>query len=306
MEKQLGTIESGKAQISSYTTVSCSERKQKSERRGWTETVRSEAPVQSRSEGNMVVLVEHFSGQRDTGSADRQRRAGSSLWNGLTRRVENQMISPALAGKNIALVFLPAIHSAMRSGPPDRRCPGLDDHRSGRNAGWFSITWLARLTQPFVEPPDTTKKSEAVHASFDVVYPDGAFGRKTLPEQPEKHFGKGGICVDKRFHREILRTQNLYTKGKSRKIGKISMQPKGAVVIDATGKHVTAGLIDCHSHTAISDGVNEAGQAISAEVRIGDVVDANDVAIYRELAGGLTGCSPAPWIRKSYGARIRL
>ena len=64
--------------------------------------------------------------------------------------------------------------------------------------------------------------------------------------------------------------------------------PAGAIVIDATGEHLTPGLIDCHSHTATDGGVNEAGQTISAEVRIGDFIDANDINIYRELAGGLT------------------
>src|SRR4029077_6804864 len=64
--------------------------------------------------------------------------------------------------------------------------------------------------------------------------------------------------------------------------------PAGAIVIDATGKHVTAGLIDCHSHTAISRGINEGSSAVTCEVRIGDVLDATDVGIYRELGGGLT------------------
>jgi len=64
--------------------------------------------------------------------------------------------------------------------------------------------------------------------------------------------------------------------------------PAGAAVIEATGKHVTPGIMDCHSHTGISRGVNEAGKATSAEVRIQDVVNPDDVGWYRELAGGVT------------------
>jgi len=58
--------------------------------------------------------------------------------------------------------------------------------------------------------------------------------------------------------------------------------------IDLYGKHITSGIIDEHSHIAITGGVNESGQASSAEVRIGDVIDPEDIDIYRQLAGGVT------------------
>lgn len=58
--------------------------------------------------------------------------------------------------------------------------------------------------------------------------------------------------------------------------------------VDAAGKHLTAGIIDEHSHIAISRGVNEGTNSITAEVRIGDVLNPDDVNIYRQLAGGVT------------------
>lgn len=64
--------------------------------------------------------------------------------------------------------------------------------------------------------------------------------------------------------------------------------PTNAKVIDAKGKHLTSGIIDEHSHIAISKGVNEGGQAISAEVSIADVVTSDDINIYRQLSGGVT------------------
>ena len=55
--------------------------------------------------------------------------------------------------------------------------------------------------------------------------------------------------------------------------------PEGAIVIDATGKHLTPGIIDCHSHMATDGGVNESAQAITAEVRIADFIDCNEIDI---------------------------
>lgn len=61
------------------------------------------------------------------------------------------------------------------------------------------------------------------------------------------------------------------------------------VVLDASGMHVTPGLIDAHSHTSLFRfGVNEAGQAVTAEVRIGDALDPSHINWYRQLAMGVT------------------
>ena len=64
--------------------------------------------------------------------------------------------------------------------------------------------------------------------------------------------------------------------------------PYDVTVVDGTGLHLTPGLIDCHSHTGISGGVNEGGQTNTAEVRIGDVIDPDDIDFFRQLSGGLT------------------
>jgi imidazolonepropionase-like amidohydrolase len=66
-----------------------------------------------------------------------------------------------------------------------------------------------------------------------------------------------------------------------------NLSASGATVIDATGKHVTPGLIDPHIHSG-TDGVNESGFAIVPEVQMGDVVTHNNIWMYRQLAGGLT------------------
>lgn len=61
-----------------------------------------------------------------------------------------------------------------------------------------------------------------------------------------------------------------------------------AKIINAKGKHLTPGIIDEHSHIALTAGVNEGAQASSAEVRMGDVINPEDINIYRQLSGGVT------------------
>lgn len=64
--------------------------------------------------------------------------------------------------------------------------------------------------------------------------------------------------------------------------------PADATRIDAKGMHLVPGVVDNHSHMAIERGINEGTVSITAEVRIADEVDPDDVGIYRALAGGVT------------------
>jgi imidazolonepropionase-like amidohydrolase len=59
-------------------------------------------------------------------------------------------------------------------------------------------------------------------------------------------------------------------------------------VVEVGGRHITPGLIDCHSHTGLFGGVNEATSNATAEVRMADALDPDDINWYRQLAGGLT------------------
>jgi imidazolonepropionase-like amidohydrolase len=80
----------------------------------------------------------------------------------------------------------------------------------------------------------------------------------------------------------------LCRDGRIAAIGTDLEAPDNALVIDASGMHLTPGVIDEHSHVAISGNVNEGTHAVTAEVRIGDVVDPADINVYRALAGGTT------------------
>ncbi|MCB0713350.1 MAG: amidohydrolase family protein [Ignavibacteriae bacterium] len=83
-------------------------------------------------------------------------------------------------------------------------------------------------------------------------------------------------------------TDVLVERGKITSIGKGLGAPSGITVIDGTGKYLMPGIIDAHSHIAVSGPVNEWTNPVTAEVQIEDVVDPYDITIYRALAGGVT------------------
>lgn len=87
---------------------------------------------------------------------------------------------------------------------------------------------------------------------------------------------------------DLENTDVVIEDGIITEIGQDLSTPSGAEAIDATGKYVMPGIVDAHSHVAISRGVNEATNPVTAEVSIRDAVDPNDVNIYRALAGGVT------------------
>ncbi len=84
-------------------------------------------------------------------------------------------------------------------------------------------------------------------------------------------------------------TDVLVRNGKISRIGK-NLKAGNAQVVDASGKFVTPGIIDAHSH-AMLDSVNEISYAVTSMARIRDVLNPTDVTIYRALAGGVTAAN---------------
>lgn len=151
-----------------------------------------------------------------------------------------------------------------------------------------SLDWRATRKEPPKEEPDTTKPKKAEMATSPIMFPPTDYGRTKLPEQPMNILIKNATIWTEGPKGKLLNADMLVTKGKIAQIGSNLSAPKDFAVIDATGKHVSPGIIDSHSHTAVSGGVNEGGQAITCETRIEDVLDPDDIWIYRQLAGGTT------------------
>src|SRR4030095_5449924 len=89
-------------------------------------------------------------------------------------------------------------------------------------------------------------------------------------------------------HGTIEHGSILIKDGKIAEIGASVKAPKDATIIDAAGQFVMPGIIDGHSHIAIEGGVNEGSVSVSSIANIAEVLDSDDVDIYRDLAGGVS------------------
>ncbi len=148
----------------------------------------------------------------------------------------------------------------------------------------YRVSWKADKINVYAKKQDEIASDTLVFGK--VIYPFTAYGAETLPAAKDYLITNATVWTNEKDG--ILEGYDVLVRnGKIARIGK-DLKADGAVVIDGTGKHLTAGIIDEHSHIAINKGVNEGTQAITSEVRIGDVVNSEDVNIYRQLAGGVT------------------
>lgn len=99
---------------------------------------------------------------------------------------------------------------------------------------------------------------------------------------------RGCTVLTVRQPEELADTDVLVENGKITAVGRAIPPKPGMLVVDGRGLYLMPGIIDSHSHMAITGGINEYSLSVTPEVRIKDVIDAKDVALYRALAGGVT------------------
>lgn len=196
--------------------------------------------------------------------------------------MDDKMIGTAetAKGKSISFVMIPVVEDASESTETDESGPEGDGEAEAEEGEAEENGRPGRRGRP-------GKPGNDVPSIEQLPVPLGAYG---FLEQPQTRTvvvqnatiwtcGPDGVLDN---------ADLLAVDGRIVEIGPDLTPPADAVVIDATGRHITPGLIDCHSHTGISGGVNEGGQNNTAECRIGDVVNPDDIDFFRQLAGGLT------------------
>ncbi|MFY8061583.1 MAG: amidohydrolase, partial [Arenimonas sp.] len=103
----------------------------------------------------------------------------------------------------------------------------------------------------------------------------------------------------------------LMQDGKIQAVGKGLAAPQGTLSVDATGKWITPGIIDVHSHLGVyaspsidatSDG-NEATNAVTANVWAEHSVWPQDAGFAKALAGGVTSLQILPGSANLVGGR---
>jgi len=165
------------------------------------------------------------------------------------------------------------------------------------------------VTADNANTPNSADQEAEPSASTDQRHPAALALLKTAP------FGDSGVRFERTtngdrmvgaLERTVFRHATVWTSaaagtlddcdvfvdaGKVAAIGRALVVPAGTTEVDCSGRHISPGVIDCHSHTGVLGEVNEWTQACTAEVGIGDVIDPADINWYRQLAGGVTAAN---------------
>ena len=155
---------------------------------------------------------------------------------------------------------------------------------TGRDVTGNTFTWTANFDRVMAPKPDSIKPKIPLVLG-KVIYPFLSFGTEEMAKA-ENLIIKNTTVWTSDAAGKLQETDVLVKNGKIAAIGK-NLTEASAKVIDGTGKHLTAGIIDEHSHIAAAS-INEGGQSVTSEVRIADNLNPDDINIYRQLSGGVT------------------
>ena len=174
-----------------------------------------------------------------------------------------------------------------KSEGPSMRLSGVNNgpvwQGNGVDTSGNAVLWTATLTKAN-ETTDSTKKKTPPRLG-KITYPFGSYGSEEVPKQENLLIKNATVWTNEKEGR-LENTDVLVKGGKIVQIGK-NLTDAGAKTIDGTGKFLSPGIIDEHSHIAAFS-INEGAQSVTSEVRIADNLNPEDVSIYRCLSGGVT------------------
>ncbi len=155
---------------------------------------------------------------------------------------------------------------------------------TGTDSSGNALWWTASYNKDLVAKADSSRKKTPVSMG-KLTYPNMAFGWEEAPKAETVLFKNATVWTNEKDG-ILTNSDVLVTNGKITSVGK-NLSNANARVVDATGKHLTPGIIDEHSHIAAAS-INEGGQSVTSEVRIADNIAPDDIDIYRQLSGGVT------------------
>ena len=163
---------------------------------------------------------------------------------------------------------------------------GEEWNGTGTDSLGNSLTWIATLEKYAEVKPDSARKKD-VPVIGKVLYPFEPFGFEEGNQPKQENILIKNATIWTNEKEGVLQNSDILLKnGKIAAIGK-NLTDASAKVIDGTGKYVSPGIIDEHSHIAAAS-INEGAQSVTSEVRITDNLNPDDINIYRQLSGGVT------------------
>lgn len=287
LEKELGSLEVGK--IASFSIYNANPFEKEAElMEVWTygqPKIYKESPVEG-IEGSYRILVEQRSYNVDI---SKKGNNFEGKWTNASRK-EFESVSVQVLSNDITIQLKDSINgrsgSLLLHGKINTKVGVFEGEGTDVSGKW--IKWNA-IKHKKIDGEKATK-GMIVDSNYanKIWFPNMAFGYDSLPKQ--KNYVIQNVTVWTNEQDGIVKDATVVIEN-----GKISFvgtgkapNPANATVINGTGMHLTSGIIDEHSHIAISKGVNEGGQSVTSEVSIQDVVRNNDINIYRQLAGGVT------------------
>lgn len=190
----------------------------------------------------------------------------------------------AVEDQQISLQFMHEEENFRLAGWRDGKNWSGNARRKG--GAWQSWTATFKETSESEDEEDEEEEEESDETPElgQVIYPFTAYGTPELPKTETVLFKNATVWTNE-ADGILENTDVLVRDGKISRIGQDLKAPNGARTVDATGKHLTCGIIDEHSHIALSS-VNDVS-TISSMVRMNDAIDPEDPNIYRQLAGGV-------------------